>query len=209
MGMREHEMSRTLVKSPPELWEECSQASSFARHLSGSFGEITITRLEPETAVAWEGEGASGTVRIEPSGWGTRVTLTAAVEEQEAAENQRPPVIEEPDEAAETPTPDPLSPPTTPDPPARRRLMARVLAFFRPDAVEADAPPTAEETEPAAGDPIPAPELAVTPPPEGDGAPSVENHGPESDSVSLDAETVLAAALDSLGQAHHRPFSRS
>src|ERR1700745_2626497 len=72
----EHEASRTLVKSPPELWAECSDAASLARHL-GEFGEIKITRLEPETAVAWEGERASGTVRIEPSAWGTRVTLTA------------------------------------------------------------------------------------------------------------------------------------
>src|SRR5579884_1748103 len=75
----EHEASRTLVKSPPELWAECSDAGSLARHL-GEFGEIKITRLEPETAVDWEGEHASGTVRIEPSAWGTKVTLTAQLE---------------------------------------------------------------------------------------------------------------------------------
>ena len=63
--MTEHEASRTLVKSPPELWSECSDAASLARHL-GQFGEIRITRLEPESAVAWEGERASGTVRLEP-----------------------------------------------------------------------------------------------------------------------------------------------
>ncbi|MGB0096635.1 MAG: hypothetical protein WBP81_29360, partial [Solirubrobacteraceae bacterium] len=74
--MTEHEASRTLVKSPPELWAECSDASSLARHL-GAFGEIKLTRLEPETAVAWEGERVSGTVRLEPSGWGTRVVLSA------------------------------------------------------------------------------------------------------------------------------------
>ncbi len=74
--MTEHEASRTLVKSTPELWAECSDAASLARHL-GQFGEIRITRLEPETAVAWEGEEISGTVRLEPSGWGTKVILTA------------------------------------------------------------------------------------------------------------------------------------
>jgi hypothetical protein len=89
----EHEASRTLVKSPPELWAECSDAGSLARHL-GEFGEITITRLEPETTVAWEGEHASGTVRIEPSGWGTRVTLTAQT---------RPQVTQAEPEAAEPP----------------------------------------------------------------------------------------------------------
>ncbi|MEA2366611.1 MAG: hypothetical protein QOI32_2123, partial [Thermoleophilaceae bacterium] len=61
---------RTLVKSPPELWEELSEVDRLAKHL-GAFGEITITKLEPEHTVAWEGEHASGTVSIEPSGWGT------------------------------------------------------------------------------------------------------------------------------------------
>jgi hypothetical protein len=67
---------RTLVKSPPELWAVCSDAETLAQHLE-AFGEIRITRLEPETTVAWEGDRASGTVRIEPSGWGTKVTVTA------------------------------------------------------------------------------------------------------------------------------------
>jgi hypothetical protein len=67
---------RTLVKSPPELWAVCSDVQLLAQHLE-AFGEIRITRLEPETTVAWEGERASGTVRIEPSGWGTKVTVTA------------------------------------------------------------------------------------------------------------------------------------
>src|ERR671934_2474558 len=70
------EAQRTLVKSPPELWAELSDAEALARHL-GEFGEIRITRLEPETTVAWEGERASGTVELEPSGWGTKVTITA------------------------------------------------------------------------------------------------------------------------------------
>src|SRR5436190_18952975 len=83
--MGTHEASRTLVKSPPELWAECSNAASLARHL-GQFGEIRITKLEPETAVAWEGSAASGTVRLEPAGWGTKVILTAT---QERPSSQR------------------------------------------------------------------------------------------------------------------------
>ena len=71
---------RTLVKSPPELWEELSEVERLAKHL-GAFGEITITKLEPEHTVAWEGEHASGTVSIEPSGWGTKVTLRAELPE--------------------------------------------------------------------------------------------------------------------------------
>jgi hypothetical protein len=74
--MAEPRAQRTLVKSPPELWAEVSDAASLAKRL-GEFGEIRITRLEPETTVVWEGERASGTVKLEPSGWGTKVTLTA------------------------------------------------------------------------------------------------------------------------------------
>ena len=67
---------RTLVKSPPELWAEISDPGALTRHL-GEFGEIRITRLDPETTVAWEGDRVRGTVALEASGWGTKVTLTA------------------------------------------------------------------------------------------------------------------------------------
>jgi len=33
----------------------------------------------PETTVAWEGDRASGTVALEPAGWGTKVILTATL----------------------------------------------------------------------------------------------------------------------------------
>src|SRR4051794_15861518 len=88
--MSEPRAQRTLVKSPPELWAEISDAGTLARHL-GEFGEIRITRLEAETTVVWEGDRACGTVELEPSGWGTKVTITAsavaggAVEEEAAA----------------------------------------------------------------------------------------------------------------------------
>ena len=80
--MPEVEVHRTLVKSPPELWAELSDVEALARHL-GEFGEIRITRTDPETAVAWEGEHARGTVEIKASGWGTKVTLTAETPEAE------------------------------------------------------------------------------------------------------------------------------
>jgi hypothetical protein len=73
------EVHRTLVKSPPELWTELSDQATLAGHL-GELGEIRITRVEPERAVEWEAENISGTVRLKPSGWGTRVTLTVTRE---------------------------------------------------------------------------------------------------------------------------------
>jgi hypothetical protein len=83
------EVQRTLVKSPPELWAELSDPAALARHL-GEFGEIRITRTDPEKVVEWEAEGTTGKVTIKPSGWGTKVTLSVAREltASEPAEEQ-------------------------------------------------------------------------------------------------------------------------
>jgi len=91
--MPEPRAQRTLVKSPPEIWAEVSDVSTLARHL-GEFGEIRITRLEAETTVVWEGDRARGTVELEASGWGTKVTIRA-----EAIATDGPEVVEA--EAAE------------------------------------------------------------------------------------------------------------
>ena len=72
--MTSAQVQRTLVKSPPELWAELSDPAALARHL-GELGEIRITRIEPEHKVEWTAEGASGTVLINPSAWGTRIRI--------------------------------------------------------------------------------------------------------------------------------------
>jgi len=163
--------SRRLVKSPPELWAEVSDAASLARHL-GDVGEITITRLEPETTVAWEGEHASGTVELAPAGWGTAVTLTA---EADPAHDSEPPA--EP-EAIDIEEPAPIAMPP------RRGWLARLFRRRTQEPILA-----AEPAATAALAPMPAPEDEPQP------APNPLEH-------------VLTSALDSLGQAHHRPFSR-
>jgi hypothetical protein len=251
----EHEASRTLVKSPPELWAECSDAGSLARHL-GEFGEIKITRLEPETTVAWEGEHASGTVRIEPSGWGTRVTLTAQTEAEDVPEPEDlTPVEAEASGAeeimpAEVPLPDPDPPTDTeeddatveeavedPDPVLAsdsgafrirwRRVKGRMRGLFgprealgAPEAIVVEEPArggSVEEPVGSAPPPVEAeqveaeePEVEIPTPPEPELAePEMGSPPPEAAEPELDAEAVLSAALDSLGQAHHRPFSRA
>jgi hypothetical protein len=85
------EVQRTLVKSPPELWAELSDPEALARHL-GEFGEIRITRVQPEQKVEWEAASGevSGTVAIKPSGWGTKVKLTVARELELAEEDDEP-----------------------------------------------------------------------------------------------------------------------
>jgi hypothetical protein len=73
------EISRTLVKSPPELWEEL-RGDRLSKAIDGARVEPT----DEDNALTWEAHGARGTARIESSGWGTKVTLTAEVEEQVA-----------------------------------------------------------------------------------------------------------------------------
>jgi hypothetical protein len=73
------EVSRTLVKSPPELWEELQ-----GERLNEALGGAEVRAGEPERKLEWTSEHASGTAVLEPSSWGTKVTLTAEVEEQVA-----------------------------------------------------------------------------------------------------------------------------
>lgn len=73
------EVSRTLVKSPPELWEELQ-----GERLPDALGGAEVSPGEPERELRWEADGARGTAVLEPSSWGTKVTLTAEVEEQVA-----------------------------------------------------------------------------------------------------------------------------
>jgi hypothetical protein len=73
------EVSRTLVKSPPELWAELEGDC-----LTEAVGDVKIESKQPERSLAWRTVGARGIAKLEPSSWGTKVTLTAEVEEQVA-----------------------------------------------------------------------------------------------------------------------------
>ena len=228
--MSEPTAQRTLVKSPPELWAEVSDVESLAKHL-GEFGEIRITRVEPETTVVWEGEHASGTVELEPSGWGTKVTLTAKAAAEHEPEPE--PAAPEPEPAAEAPNvpiptagggetdvqPEPEPVAEVPAPMTADEMLAKSGFFSRmfkrrkaeiggPSAPTPDpAPPTPVPVPaPPAPDPEPEPPL-----PEPTPLPSRPEPGPPAAAEatpSLDVEAVLTGVLDTLGAAHHRPFSR-
>jgi hypothetical protein len=144
--MPEPRAQRTLVKSPPELWAEVSDLEALARHL-GEFGEIRITRLEPETTVAWEGDRARGTVELEPSGWGTKVTLTAELSAAEAPTvAMEALVVAEPEPVAAEPEPEPVAAEPEPEP---------VVAEPEPEplAAETESEPVVAEPEPVAAEP--------------------------------------------------------
>jgi hypothetical protein len=240
---------RTLVKSPPELWEELSEVDGLMKHL-GAFGEIRITKLEPEHTVAWEGEHGSGTVSIEPSGWGTKVTLHAELSDAPEPEPEPEPVAverepkpepepiaagPEPEQVAAEPDPEPVAQEAdpeplvaAPEPPRQRRGFFAWLFRTRTDTPVTPAEPVAAEPvaaepepEPIAIEPAPEPAqvtieaeaIVVEPEPEPETEPEPELE-PESQSepeTGLDPErarVVLDEALDALGAAHHRPFSR-
>jgi hypothetical protein len=233
---------RTLVKSQPELWAELSDVACLARHL-GELGEIRITRLDPERAVEWEAERASGTVALEPSGWGTRVTITAHPAAEPAAEP--PPTLADavaalmaetrPAELAEAPESSngvtdearapgssngvtdedgapgsngvteeagPESEPAIPGGGRWTRLWSRMRR--RPAPADAILVVRPVEQEPAP-EPGPEPEPVAAAPVEPEPAPPPE---PEPEPVDEELLSLLKAALDSLGTAHHRPFSR-
>jgi hypothetical protein len=222
--------SRTLVKSPPELWAELSDIGSLARHL-GEFGEIRITQVDPESRVEWEADRASGTVRLEPSGWGTRVVLTVdtpepaaapapaaeaeAVAEPEAVPAPEPPPVAareaEPGAAVEEAEPVAATEPE-PAPESKRGFWARLFGRKTLIPVEPEPEPVVEEPEPEL-------EPVAEEPTDEDPAfgtiewevpePVAEDPEPEPEPEPLDAHAVLNGVLDTLGAAHHRPFSRS
>jgi hypothetical protein len=274
--MSESKASRTLLKSPPELWSEVSTATSLQRHMD-QFGEIRITKLQPETAVAWEGEHARGTITLEVSGWGTKVSLTAepvgvdgvdGLQPEAAAQVEPEPDLGgvELDAAGDQVEParvvDRIEPERDPDPvkpapasdrvepealddhvePTHKPRWTRWLAqtfrrWFSPPRQEADPvqpereQPDRVQAEPQQPDLVaPEPQQAADPPaplaaqeakpvapepgqPPPSGSPTVHpapasqaEPAPQLDDTS---RAALDAALDSLGQAHHRPFSRA
>lgn len=225
------EVRRTLVKSPPELWAELSDPESLTRHL-GELGEIRIKRAEPETVLEWEADGASGTVQLEPSGFGTKVTLslereipapearTDAVEAveadavaepepkhdvPEATADVEPETDLEPEAAAEETEPHAMV-----EPEPKLGLFARLFRRRRKEPVVAVEPePEPEPVVAVEPEPKPEPVAVVEPEPQPEpaGAVVAELEAIEAQMAEQTAD-LLTSVLDRLGAAHHRPFSR-
>lgn len=207
-AMPEATVRRTLVKSPPELWAEVSDTAALARHL-GEFGEIRITRTDPETTVAWEGDRVRGTVELEASGWGTKVTITAepSVRTPQTAapaptvepEADREPELEEVAEPAPEPVATVESPPVpvdepapAPAPPPRREPKPGFFArlFGRRRAESAPVEPV-----PAPVVPLPTPQPVELPPAAVVAEPVTEPE-PAAPEPALEPVAVAAPALE-------------
>jgi hypothetical protein len=74
------EVSRTLVKSPPELWEELQ-----GKRLPAAVGCNRVNVTEDERRLEWEADGARGAAVLEPAGWGTKLTLIAELPDEQLA----------------------------------------------------------------------------------------------------------------------------
>jgi hypothetical protein len=76
--------SRTLVMSPPELWELLDQPDRMQGLMCGLIGRATDVRVNertPESVLRWEAsdDGADAWIEVElaEKGWGTNVKLKA------------------------------------------------------------------------------------------------------------------------------------
>jgi hypothetical protein len=67
------ELERTLVKSPPEVWEELSAEAGLSRWLD----KVEVRECHAPSRIEWASSGMSGRIELEPSGWGTRVRARA------------------------------------------------------------------------------------------------------------------------------------
>ncbi len=65
----DHRAERTLVKSPPEVWEELASEPGLGRWLD----EVEVREAARSEPHRMGRRGARGTIELEPSGWGTRV----------------------------------------------------------------------------------------------------------------------------------------
>jgi hypothetical protein len=228
------EVQRTLVKSPPELWAELSDPAALARHLA-ELGEIRIVEAKPEQSVQWEAKDAKGRAELQPSGWGTKVTLaiTREMPESPRADDPEPAEpacsIEQADPVVEAETGSEPEPEVRPElevrpepevaPEPRVELEPRLGFFARLFRRRARTEPVrAAASEPRAAA---EPEITAAPDVEAEVAPArqAEPDQPNEDlaaelaaaeeAIAAASTELLSAVLDRLGSAHHRPFSRA
>jgi hypothetical protein len=73
--------SRTLVKSPPEVWEQLDHPGRMEGLMSalvGHAGEVEVYERVEESKLAWKaGEEARIEVELAEKGWGTNVSVSA------------------------------------------------------------------------------------------------------------------------------------
>ena len=79
------EVERTLVKSPPELWEELGTEQALSRWL----GQVNVRAKDPPHRLEWDSDIARGVIELESSGWGTKVRAQGETERPSAWKRMR------------------------------------------------------------------------------------------------------------------------
>jgi hypothetical protein len=67
------EFERRFVKSAPEVWYHLRSRVSLDRWL----GEVRLRTIDPPHRLEWDSTGATGTIELEPTAWGTTVRVGA------------------------------------------------------------------------------------------------------------------------------------
>jgi hypothetical protein len=67
------DLERTLVKSPPELWDELGTEQALSRWL----GDVRVSTKDPPHRLEWDSDVARGIIELESSGWGTKIRARA------------------------------------------------------------------------------------------------------------------------------------
>jgi outer membrane biosynthesis protein TonB len=74
--------SRTLVKSPPEVWEQLDHPGRMQGLMSALVGhatDVSVYEREEEAKLAWKAESDEARIEVElaEKGWGTNVSVSA------------------------------------------------------------------------------------------------------------------------------------
>ena len=155
--------SRTLVKSPPEVWEQLDHPARMQGLMSALVGhatEVSVTKREEESTLAWKAIPDDAWIKVEigEKGWGTNVSVTAENgAEPTKLESWLDAVIEE----LATPTKRPFGGMGEAQEPEVKAEPLKMSAFEQPEAEVA----VVEET-PAEPEPEPEPVAEEPPPPE-------------------------------------------
>jgi hypothetical protein len=78
------ELECTLVKSPPELWDELAAEPGLRRWL----GDVAIRSAQPPHRLEWGSDVAKGVIELEASGWGTKVRAVAESADDDETERR-------------------------------------------------------------------------------------------------------------------------
>jgi hypothetical protein len=149
--------SRTLVKSPPEVWEQLDhpgRMQGLMCALVGRATEVAVDEREPESVLRWQAVGGDEEAWIEvelaEKGWGTNVSVSAeGGNEPTKLEGWLDAVLDELATPTKRPFADMGETPPEPKVPDLAAVEAPVEESPAPETAPVEDEPQAAEQEPA------------------------------------------------------------